>query len=1070
MENDPFKTQRDDGSALVEELRAAGFDDASEVGCGGFGIVFRATQVGLDRTVAVKVLTADLDLNRERFLREQRAMGRLTGHPNIVGVLQIGETLSGSPYLVMPFHQRGSLQTRIRQLGPLSIDEVIALVVKLAGALGTAHRLGILHRDIKPANILLTDYGEPALSDFGIAHIAGAFTTAAGTFTGSPAFTAPEILSGEPSSRASDVYALGATAFAALTGHAAFERRSGEQLITQFLRIANEAAPDLRKTGIPDDVAVLIERAMARDPAARPSATELGDALRHIQSERGVPVDDMALRSDAQRLPADSHGRRRRTVGNLPEQLTPFVGRRRELGEVRNMLTSTRVLTLIGTGGVGKTRLALAVAADRQRAFPDGVWYVALDGIEEGKLLITHVSDVLGHWFDVRDGDLAGSLGRSLRDKHLLLILDNCEHLIEEAATLAEVVARMCPKVSILATSRTPLRAAGDVTYQVPPLGIPTELVGSSEGDLDASDAVRLFVERARAAISDFTLTSENRSGVYELVRRLDGLPLAIELAAVRLRSLTVQQIAERVASHRTMLNWGGRSIPVRQQTMRSSLQWSAELCTEEERRLWARLAIFRGTFDLDAVEAVCCEDMPSDEVLDLLQGLVERSIIAREDYGSVVRYSMLGVIRHFGGELLDELGEDVPALRERHMSWYLRLIATADADWDTERQGHWLRILPLEHKNIVAAISVASANEENIDAAADAVFKLWHYYWWPRFWLAEGMYWIEHCCRRLANPVLRARLLFIGSLCAGTAGDFESQTALLQEGQSAAENSGDSLSLGLAEHVKGDTAICAGNPRAGIAHFRSAVAMYEPSAVSWRVDSLLGVTLGAAVLGDVDVAEAAHLETMALLAPAERFQRSYSLVYFGEALRRHGSIDKAVAAVREALILKAELGDPFGTAWTVDILAELAHDMHKPQRAALLLGAAHRMWKSMAIDEPTLERLQIREGSIRERLRSRIGPSGFAEQFRRGEQLTSDAAVAAALDDGEAPVTPLPARGGLTPRESEIAELVAQGLTNRQIASKLVIAQRTADAHVQNILTKLGFNTRSQIAAWIVS
>src|SRR5215208_1695495 len=200
-----FETQRDVGPAVVSELRAAGFDEAEEIGRGGFGIVYRCTQAALDRTVAVKVLTTDLDENRERFLREQRAMGRLTGHPNIVGVLQLG--------------------------------------VRMAGALAIAHRVPILHRDIKPANILYTHYGEPALSDFGIAHITGGFKTATGTFTGSPAFTAPEILSGDPPSQASDVYGLGATLFCALTGHAAFERRSGEQVVTQFLRISSESAP-----------------------------------------------------------------------------------------------------------------------------------------------------------------------------------------------------------------------------------------------------------------------------------------------------------------------------------------------------------------------------------------------------------------------------------------------------------------------------------------------------------------------------------------------------------------------------------------------------------------------------------------------------------------------------------------------------------------------------------------------------------------------------------------------------------------------------------------------------------
>ncbi len=758
-------------------------------------------------------------------------------------------------------------------------------------------------------------------------------------------------------------------------------------------------------------------------------------------------------------------------LGNPPEELTPFVGRRRELAEVRNLLVNTRVLTLIGTGGVGKTRLALAVAADRQRAFPDGVRYADLDGIEDDELLVSHVSDVLGHWHDKREGDLAESLAQSVRDKHLLLILDNCEHLIEGAAHLVDTIARACPKVRILATSRTPLRSAGDVTYQVPPLGMPRSSAAGSDENLDDSDAVRFFVDRARAALPEFALTAENRASVYELVRRLDRLPLAIELAAVRLRSLTVQQIAERVANQRAMLNWASRSAPFRQQTMRSSLQWSAELCTEGERRLWGRLSVFRGTFDLDAVEAICSGDEASSgELLDLLQGLAERSIIAREDHGPVVRYSMLEVIRRFGREMLDEHSEDAVVLRARHTSWYLGLVARADIDWNTERQAYWLHALPLEHKNIVHALSAASDNADSVETAAEAVCGLWRYYWWACGWLAEGVYWVNRCSQLLKAPVPRGRLLLLGSLLAWTVGDSASGTACLHDGQSAAAESGDRLSQALAAHVLGDAALYRGQPAAAVEHFHRALSTYDAASASYQVDTLLMLTLAYAAVGDIEGAEGAHEQTLATLAPAERFQRSYSLLYFGEALRCHGSTGQALISVRDALRLKAELDDPFGVAWTFEILAQIACDTRQHKRAAFLVGAASRLWKSMAIDVPTLERLQIREGLTRDRLRSATGPPVFANYCRRGERLDLPAVIAVALRDGPIPGSDAPRAepGMLTARELEIAELVAQGLTNRQIASKLVIAQRTADGHVQNILTKLGFNSRAQIATWV--
>ncbi|OOL32986.1 protein kinase, partial [Rhodococcus rhodochrous] len=283
------------------ELADAGFDEVREIGRGGFGVVYRCAQAELDRTVAVKVLTVDLDEeNRARFLREQRAMGRLTGHPNIVNILQVGATASGRPYLVMPYHPQDSLDARIHRHGPLPLDQALRLGVKMAGALETAHRLGILHRDVKPANVLLTEYGEPHLADFGIAHIAGGFETATGAVTGSPAYTAPEVLGGEPPSAAADIYGLGATVFSALTGHAAFERRSGEQVVAQFLRITTQPVPDLREHGIPDDVADTIARAMARQPGRRPgTAAAFGEELRALQRTHDLPVDEMALRADA---------------------------------------------------------------------------------------------------------------------------------------------------------------------------------------------------------------------------------------------------------------------------------------------------------------------------------------------------------------------------------------------------------------------------------------------------------------------------------------------------------------------------------------------------------------------------------------------------------------------------------------------------------------------------------------------------------------------------------------------------------------------------------------------------
>src|ERR1700758_2986364 len=325
---DQHAPHRDRVPDLPAELRDAGFDDATEIGRGGFGVVYRCAQPLLDRSVAVKVLTADLDPeNLDRFLREQHAMGRLSGHPNIVTILQVGTTSAGRPFIVMPYHAKNSLEALIRRHGPLDWHETLHVGVKLAGALEAAHEAGILHRDVKPGNILLSEYGEPELTDFGIARMAGGFQTATGVITGSPAFTAPEVLEGEAPTPASDVYSLGATLFCALTGHAAFERKSGEKVIAQFLRITSQPIPDLRERGFPADLAAVIERAMARDPADRPSsAASFGEELQEVQRTGGVTVDEMAHPVELgveRRTSTAAASSTRRDTGATPTPPTP---------------------------------------------------------------------------------------------------------------------------------------------------------------------------------------------------------------------------------------------------------------------------------------------------------------------------------------------------------------------------------------------------------------------------------------------------------------------------------------------------------------------------------------------------------------------------------------------------------------------------------------------------------------------------------------------------------------------------------------------------------------------------
>ncbi|MFC4376740.1 protein kinase [Nocardia halotolerans] len=291
------KSRGEVDAEVVADLDAMGLSAATEIGRGGFGVVYRAVQPALDRVVAVKVLSSEIDVeSRERFLREEQAMGRLSGHPNIVDILQVDVTATGLPLIVMPYCSRGSLERLIHDTGPLTWEDTLRAGVKLAAAIESAHRAGILHRDVKPANVLISGYGEPQLTDFGIARIPGGFQTSSSMITGSPAFTAPEVLKGQEPTVRSDIYGLGATLFALLTGHAAFERQAGEKVVAQFLRITTQPVPDLRAQDFPADVAAVIEKAMAPDPDDRPaSAYEFGEMLRAVQRDHGQMADEMAL-------------------------------------------------------------------------------------------------------------------------------------------------------------------------------------------------------------------------------------------------------------------------------------------------------------------------------------------------------------------------------------------------------------------------------------------------------------------------------------------------------------------------------------------------------------------------------------------------------------------------------------------------------------------------------------------------------------------------------------------------------------------------------------------------------
>ncbi|WP_062996836.1 protein kinase domain-containing protein [Nocardia mikamii] len=1073
-DDEALHTRPEVATPLAAELEDAGFADAVEIGRGGFGVVYRCEQAALDRTVAVKVLTAEFDAdNRARFIREQQAMGRLTGHPNIVTVLAAGSTAGGHPFLVMPFHPADSLDRWIREHGPLTVRDALSIGVKIAGALESAHHLDIVHRDVKPGNILLTDYGEPALTDFGIAHIAGGFRTAAGTLTGSPAFTAPEVLEGATPNVASDVYGLGATLFSALTGHAAFERRSGENVVTQFRRITTQPVPDLRDNGLPAEVAALVATAMNRDPGDRPSAAVFGEAIRRVQQRLGYPVDNMALRAgpglNAEESGTSGTSARR---GNLPAEVTGFINRRAELAEVRNVLSASRLVTLTGVGGVGKTRLALRAAASRESGFAGGAWLAELAEVSDPTLLVDVVAAALGAR-DEPDAVLLDVLIRRLRSRETLLILDNCEHLVEAAAKLADTLLRSCPDLRILATSREPLNIAGESVVLVAPLTAPA---GDEEPPLHRMarfDAVALFCERAAAAVPGFRLDEQNRSSVAQICARLDGLPLAIELAAARLRSLSPQQIVQHLDDRYALLTHGSRAAPTRQQTLRWCIDWSYEICTPAEQRSWARLAVFAGTFELDAAEQVSGWDLTPYSTLDVVSALVDKSILVREEIDGLVRFRMLETLRDYGRDKLRESGE-YPQLRRRHRDWYQRLAVAAEAGWLSHRQPEWIARIGREQANLREALDalLSAETDETAETAGTALrtTAALYEFWFFRGQYGEGRSWLDRALARSdAGSILdRAKALRADTQLAVVHGDLPAAESSLQKARALLEHSSLPMLRAHIDHADGLVALARRDIARACTSLHSAVDTLRSEEMSVAyVNALAYLSWAYEVRGDMARMDASCRTLLSVTeSSGELSYRCGAFRGLGVAAWQRGDNHRAQQLIRSALQLNRRLNSPIVAAFMLESLAWVVAD-DDAERAAVLLGAVDNLWPARSSGTTIFPAIPPFHRECEQTARRVLGGRKFDPAFRRGQKMDMDDVVSYALgEQSVASSSHSPAT--LTKRERQVAGLVARGLTNRQIAAELVISSRTADGHVEHILTKLGFTSRAQIAAWV--
>ena len=683
---------------------------------------------------------------------------------------------------------------------------------------------------------------------------------------------------------------------------------------------------------------------------------------------------------------------------NLPRQLTSFIGREREIAEVKRLLSTTSLLMLTGSGGCGKTRLALQVAADLVDAYPDGVWLAELAALEDPGFLLHTVASALS-LREVPGRELRATLLDYLRTKKLLLVLDNCEHLLPACAEMAETFVRSCPGLRILATSREPLGVLGELVWRVPSLSLPETRPEPRVEHQMQYEAVRLFVERASAVQPAFTLTPQNASGVAAVCRRLDGIPLAIELAAARMRALSVDQIAVRLDERFSLLTGGGRTALPRHQTLRGTLDWSYDLLSPKERSLLRRLSVFAGGWTLEATEAVCTNtDLETHEILDLLTQLVFKSLVLMDAQEEQVRYRLLETVRQYGRDRLDEAGETT-GVRQRHLRWYLDLVERAEPELGGADQSLWLNRLEVEHDNLRAALEWSRADEASGDAGLRLARALWQF-WNVHGHFSEGRGWLEAMLSRSrgAPASIRAKALAGTGFLAYRQGDYDGSIRLCTESLALFRELDDRAGMGQALYVLGMIAEGQGEYERAKTLLTESLALGREVGNKRRMAiSLNSIGEVARCQGDFGSARTSYEESLALAQEVgDKRGIAIALGNLGHVALYQGDTEGAAIRFNEALSLAQQLAYKLGIAEYLAGLGGVAAAEGKHGRAARLLGAAKGLLSLLgALFEPP-DRIEY-ERSLAA-ARAGLTEAEFEEAWTEGSAMALDRAIQYAL------------------------------------------------------------------------
>ena len=906
------------------------YEIRSSLGAGGMGEVYLAQDTKLSRRVALKLLTTESSENEDCLLRfkQEACIASTLNHPNITHIYEVGEA-NGLTFIAMEYVEGQTLRQQLAS-ARMKLSEVLDIAIQVASALAASHAHGIVHRDVKPENIMVREDGYIKVLDFGVAKLierqateANAptlFATTPGMLLGTVTYMSPEQARGLPVDARTDIWSLGVVLYEMITGEVPF----GGATITDVLISVLEREPPLQNspTEFPVELQQIITRSLAKDKEQRyQTIDELAIDLKSLKQELELRsrLERSALRrsiGEAATARSCDHGggtARKPAIGdappiiahNLPGQLTPLIGRKAEVNDLKRLLRreDVRLLTLTGPGGTGKTRLGLQVAMNSLDAFADGVFFIELASIADPDLVISATARALGIK-ETGDTPLIEGVKQFLRDKQMLLLFDNFEQVLSAAPLVSELLTA-CHKLKALVTSRATLRVHGEREFPVQPLALPNLSHLASIGTLSQYSAVELFVERAQAAKPNFAITDENARAVADICIRLDGLPLAIELAAARIKLLSPQAMLARLENRLKLLTGGARDLPTRQQTMREAIAWGYDLLGEDERTLFRRLAVFAGGFTLEAVEALwqTADDQQVD-VLDKIGALVDHSLLQqREQANGEPRFTMFETIREYGLEQLEVSGE-AALIRRQHASFFLKLAARAEPELSGTNQETWLAQLETEHDNLRAALHWAKESEET-EMSLRLAGALW------RFWLVRGH--LSEGRERLADIL--------------TAAGTSSRTAMLAKAITGA---------GTLAHNQGD--------------YTAARSLYEESLAVWQeVGDKAGVAdalnnLGWVAWRQSDYIAARALSEKSLALHQELSDKkgvAHSLNNLGWVAHFQGDYAKARAFHERSLRLRRELGDKRSIAFTLNNLGWAVYKQGDEEQAKRLLVEA---------------------------------------------------------------------------------------------------------------------------------